>query len=526
LSETNLNPAGFTAQLPKNLIANIANFVLSIIIGIFLVPYFIGTLGIAAYGLIPLATSITGYVVILTDSLNVAVARFLTIDIHQEDYKKANHTFNTAFFGFSAISAFLIPCILLLSYFAPRFFNVPAGQETEVIFLFLGVFVSFVIRAWSSNFTVLLFAHNRLDLINLLNMCATGLQIILIVFLFSEFSPKLSYIGLAYLISTLIFLICAGILARRIEPRIKISVHNFDRTIFKDIMGMGGWAVVNQIGATLFLPTYLIVVNILFGATAAGKFSIPLQFVSVLYCVAAVFSGQFVPIIFSYYARKKTDELVKIVKSIVKFMSLIIALPVGFLCGFGPEIFTAWLGKEYAPLSLLLILLVLPTIYNTAAQPFFSINSAFNRLKVPGIVTLLAGVCNVLLAIILSLYTPLGYYGVAVAAAIMLFLKNGLFIPWYAARLLQVPGRTFFGPAIMGEIAAGVIALSGFALSQVIPISGVFLLIVTASAISLAYWGFIWAVGLTHFEHELLLSIIPKWSKRILNALPRKDSDM
>jgi len=55
------------------------------------VPEFIGTLGVAAYGLIPLAASITIYVTILT-YLNIAVSRFLTVDLHQGNYKKVNKT--------------------------------------------------------------------------------------------------------------------------------------------------------------------------------------------------------------------------------------------------------------------------------------------------------------------------------------------------------------------------------------------------------------------------------------------------
>ena len=66
---------GFAQQLPKNLIANILYFLINVAIGLYLVPYFISTLGVAAYGLIPLATSFTGYVGILVQSINTAVTR-------------------------------------------------------------------------------------------------------------------------------------------------------------------------------------------------------------------------------------------------------------------------------------------------------------------------------------------------------------------------------------------------------------------------------------------------------------------
>jgi O-antigen/teichoic acid export membrane protein len=79
-------PEGIAAQLSRNLAANIAYFLVNIAIDVFLVPYFASTLGVAAYGLIPLATSITGYVALVVQSLNTAVTRFLTVDLQRGDY--------------------------------------------------------------------------------------------------------------------------------------------------------------------------------------------------------------------------------------------------------------------------------------------------------------------------------------------------------------------------------------------------------------------------------------------------------
>ena len=47
----------FADQLPRNLLANIVYFLVNVVIGIFLVPCVVSNLWIAAYGLIPLATS-------------------------------------------------------------------------------------------------------------------------------------------------------------------------------------------------------------------------------------------------------------------------------------------------------------------------------------------------------------------------------------------------------------------------------------------------------------------------------------
>ena len=198
ISSTDQTNRRFAAQLPRNLAANIAYFLVNIVIGVLLVPYFINTLGVAAYGIIPLATSITGYVAIVVQSLNTAVSRFLTVDLQRGDYAAANRTFNTALVGLTVVILLMIPVILVVAYFAPSIFHVPAGQETGAILLFLGVSAAFLIRSWSGNFTVQLFAYNRLDLQNLVNLTNLIVQTGLIVLLFTLLGPDLGLVGGAY----------------------------------------------------------------------------------------------------------------------------------------------------------------------------------------------------------------------------------------------------------------------------------------------------------------------------------------
>ncbi|MBN1195479.1 MAG: polysaccharide biosynthesis protein, partial [Methanomicrobiaceae archaeon] len=200
-SETN---SRFASQLPRNLAANIAYFLVNIVIGLLLVPYFIDTLGIAAYGLIPLATSITGFVALVVQSINTSVSRFLTVDLGREDYVSANRTFNTALFGLTGIIILMIPAVIAVSYYVPVFFDVPAGQETGAVFLFFGVMASFLIRAWSGNFTVQLFAYNRLDLQNYVNITNIVVQVVIIIIFFGFFGPSLAAVGSAYLIGSVI----------------------------------------------------------------------------------------------------------------------------------------------------------------------------------------------------------------------------------------------------------------------------------------------------------------------------------
>jgi O-antigen/teichoic acid export membrane protein len=501
---------GFREQLPKNLFANVANFVVSIIIGIFLVPYFIGTLGIAAYGLIPLATSLTSYVTILTDSLNVAVSRFLTVDLQRQDYKKANKTFNTAIFGLSGLIILLIPVVVLLSWYAPKFFNIPTGQESEVILLFLGISAAFLIRSWSSNFTVAFFAHNRLDLLNLLNVINIVVQVSLIIASFLLFSPQLRYVGFAYLFSSIVFLCCSFVLSKRMYPHLHIAVKDFDRSRLNELTSMGAWAVVNQMGALLFLQVDLIIVNLLFGADAAGEYAVVFLWVTLIRGIAGTLSGVLTPMILTYYAKGKFEDLVRLSKSAVKGLGLLIALPIGLLCGFAPKILTFWVGPQFAHLAPLLWLLTIPLVINMSTLPLFAIYVSYNKVRVPGLVTLVMGVGNVILACSLPLLLGWGYYGVAVADAIVLTLKSSFFAPWYATKIIGIPSDTFTKSMVSGLLATLVIAGFTTVIGNMFMISSIFSLVFFCMIISVLYLVVLWYIGFNPYEREIFSHYIPK----------------
>ena len=504
------NPDNFKGQLPKNLLVNIANFILSIIIGLFLIPYFIGTLGVSAYGLIPLATSITGYVTILTDSLNGAVSRFLTIDLHQGNCGKANKTFNTALFCLSGIIVLLIPLIILLSFYAPIFFNVPIGQESEVVLLFLGVFSAFLLRSWSGSFTVLLYAYNRLDLLNLLNIMSVLIQLSLIVVLFNQFSPQLRYIGLAYLISSILFLLCAILLSKRVYPHLYISVHDIDRSRFQDLTQMGWWAVVDQIGSLLFLQIDLIVVNLLFGSIATGEYAMVFTWAVLIRGIAGTLAGVLSPMILTYYAKDKVNEIILITKSAVKGMGLFIALPIGLACGFAPQLLTLWVGPQFTYLAPLMWVLILPLVINISVIPLFTINVAFNKVRIPGIVTFFMGIGNVILAFSLPVLLGWGYFGVAVAGAIVLTLKNTFFTPWYATKIMGISSNTFTRSMITGVLASLVLSVVAIISGKIFMFTSLIMIVIAGTVISGAYLIAIWCFGLNQFERDLITRYIPR----------------
>jgi membrane protein EpsK len=506
----------FSKQVPKNLVTNILYFIVNLASGLFLVPYFINSLGVASYAMIPLATSFTAYVNLIMVSLNTSVSRPITIELQNKEFKKANVTFNTALFGTLGIILLMFPVVVLLSYYSPSFFEVPSNQENTTRLLFLGVLSAFLLRAWGSNFGVSIFAYNRLDFLNIINAINILVQVGLIVLLFKLYSPNLAYIGLAYLIAAIIAFALTVFFSCRINPHLKINIKDFCRSKVKEISGMAGWVIISQIGSLLFLQIDLIIVTKLFGTLAGGEYSIAFTWSSMLRTIAGVFINILTPVILNYYIRGRIEDLISLSKSAIKLTGFALALPIGFICGFAPQLLSLWVGPEFVKLSPLMLIMLSHLAINLPVMLLFDINVAYNKVRVPGIVTFCMGIGNFLLEIMLPLLTGWGYYGVAIAGAIVLTLKNALFIPWYATKVLGIPRTTFVSSMLPGFLAVFIIAGSCRFINFFVPISGFGALIISGIAVTIVYIGSIWTFTKGNAEYQMVMSMIPSAIKHRL----------
>jgi len=500
----------FTQRFSTNVLSNVAYFVVSAVIGIALVPYFVDTLGLAAYGLIPLATSITGYVTLIIDSLNTSISRFLTIDLQRSDIARANQTFNTALFGTLAIILALVPIILLIAWFAPKFFDVGEAASGDVFILFSLILGSVLIRAWTSNFMVTLFAYNRLDYRNLVNIANLATQVILVVILFNVFSPSLVYVGISYFVAALIALYQAQNLSRRICPYLHISVSSYSHTRFGEISGIAFWVIIDTIGFMLNANIALLVVNKLFGGVAGSEYSLVILWSTLLYGIAGLVTTVMTPMIFNYYSRRDTEGLIKFALFAMKCISLLMAPIIGLICLFSPQLFTVWMrSDEFIHLAPLVWIAVSPVIIKVQTSAIASISVGYGRVKIPAFYSLFAGLLNVYLSFTLPFMFGLGIYGVALSSAIAMILHTGVSAPLYAAYIIHAPLSTFLRAILKGISYLTGFAAVGIVVLKVFPVNNISMSIIVGFGLLIGYAVLVMTYMLSKNEKELLRSCLP-----------------
>jgi len=495
-------------QFLPNLLANGGIFVINVLLGLWYTPYLIRHLGVAAYGLVPLANSLTSYLSLISLSLNGAAGRFLTLDLARQEFDSANRTFNTVLFGNMGLVALTLPLIIGLTLVVPRWFDIPAGLEVYAQWLFAATFFSYALTVLQSSFSVSSWARNRFDLRNTVIAVHHLARVGLVVVAFSLVPPVLWHVGLGIFGATLIGFAGDVWLWRKLTPQLRIESSCFDRSRVRELFGMGGWLVVNQIGTLLFLKIDLILANTLLGSEIAGEYGAVILFSMMLRQLAQMASTVLTPTVLAKYAQGDLKAVNRISQQAVKFLGLAMALPIGLLCGLASPFLGLWLGPELKDLAWLLVVLTAHLSINLAVLPLFGINMAFNKVSVPGIVTLVLGVCNVGLAIVF-VKLRWGAVGIAAAGAIVLTAKNALFTPIYAAYIQKLPWWTFMKAMLLGTVANLLIAGLLYAITQVVSIHSWFVLGAVSGVVSLVYASIVYTGVLRTEDRKLLLTLLP-----------------
>jgi membrane protein EpsK len=496
-----------------NLVSNVGQFGLSIIVGAWYVPFLVRRLGPAVYGLIPLSSAVTSYMALITLGLNSAVGRYLTIALEHRDQRRANLIFNTSLWGCLVVTAFLLVPAALGIVYLDHFVRVPSGFEIQARWLFAAAAAAFLLNEIKTPFDVSSFCRNRFDLRNIVATAEVLTRVGLVVLLFYFIAPAIQYVGFAIFFGTLISSAGAVWLWKVLTPTLRVDLRCFDFRILRELTTTGGWVVINQIGAILYLSIDLIVANRMFGAELGGKYAAILQLPALIRTLGSAIGSVFSPTVLFHYARQDLDGLLTYLARAVKCLGLALALPISLMCGFAEPLLRLWLGPGFSSLHPLLFLMGAHLCINVPILPLLGLQLATNRVKVPAVVTMIMGMANLGFALLLAGPMHWGLYGIAAAGAIMLTLKNVFFTPIYGAHVLGKSCRVFYRELalIVGVTSVSVLLCRGMFWLR--PISSWDQLVSMSVGISALYGLVVYRFILTAEERALVRSLVPSFRR-------------
>lgn len=500
---------GLAKKAIPNVVFNFLPFVLTALVGLFMVPFFIGKLGIVAYSVVPLALSMTGYVTLVSDAISNSIGRYLAIAVQRGDHEDAERVYNTAFFGLLRIMAVAIPIVIVISVFSTAIFNITWSDPLGVQVLFLTILGSVIVISWSSLFLMVLFASNRLDLVGMVKSANIAFQFGLIVIFLTIQTPDVVYIGISYLLASFLFMFLGWIFMKGVQPDLRVRRSSYDGRYFREMCGLGGWTLINNLGNLLFIQMSLIMVNLLYGSNWGGNFGIVVSIVTMIISSTIIFSEVFAPPIYHYYSAGDKERMNLVSRFSVKATGLVLGFPLAFLFIFTPDLLSAWVGSQFAFLTPVIMVMVGLMVGTQSIVPAFTLTMAYKSMRFPAMMSLLFGLLNMALILVFYLTTDMGIMGVAIAWAVSMFLKNCLVMPWYIAKVTEVENRTYFLSLANGfaYFAAGVMVC--FAIDRLLDPSFSFFGLVAAFAVLYVLSTLAFIPTLRKYEKEMLLSTLP-----------------
>jgi len=427
----------FHRQVPKNLIVNIFSFISTILIGLWLTPYLLKQLGIAAYGIIPLAMFLSQYVGVIINSINMSIGRFLLISLQKKEDINSKEIFNTSLVIIIMFTLLQALIMFVMIWDITFFFVIPETLIEDAKWLFGLTFIGFSVSLFRSVFGTSLYTYNRLDILRIIDFIQNLIRVILIIILFISDEPSIKYVGIANMISSILAFLVTLHYFKQYTPQLKINILFFRLNRVIELSKMSIWILINQVGALLLGNVDLYMVNNLLGTKATGEYAIIVQLNSLFRTLLTLIASVISPVIMIYYSNHEIEKLKAFLVISMKFMMISLILPLATIIGLSEHILDLWLGEKYIYLHMLVSFSMLFYIFVIPMAPLFNVNIAYNKVKVPALVALVLGVFNIIGIYLLLTQTGLYLWGVLI---IKLFFELffSFFILQHVSKILSM----------------------------------------------------------------------------------------
>ncbi len=438
-------------QMLKNLATNFLAITVQMLLGMVLTRFLIRTLGPAEYGVVPLSFQLMTFLTLVTSSVNASVGRFLTIEMTRNDLQAARGTFNSSFWGLLLVFTVLIPVAVGFAWLSPSILKFAPGSEAASQRVLLATMFSFFTVTASSNIMITAFARNRLDLQNYVRIAWHVTRVSTPLALVGWFGWGLDGVSVGIVLGATIHMIFSIRTWRRLNPELKLTPKLFSKKRFLELTDMSVWLMMDKIGRVLQFNASILVVNIILGAAAAGKYGAIMIFGRSLIMYNRSMRLVATPVVYAMYGRGEFDQMKKFLISFVRFEGIMLALPLAGLIVMAEPLLTIWLGAEYADLAPVVIWMMVGLIVTMPNVPVRIIFAATKNVREPGILSMATGIINILVSIYMVHPTwglNMGLVAMPLSALFTTQLKNWLFPPLYAAHVMKYKWHTFFVPFV------------------------------------------------------------------------------
>lgn len=466
-------------KLKINLLASWGDHLVGILVGLFLMPYVLTTVGDSQYGLWLFICSFAGYSGLLNLGFGETVSRFVAHHHAKGETNRINQVVSVIGAVYLGMSVLLIGLAGFLAWLAPWLYDWGTTSITEVRWVFVLLGANVAIGMLGSVFGGVIVGLQRIDIERGFRTLS-GLARLAMTVLLLQKEQALITLAVIFLLTTLIENVGYLAVVFRQLPGLRVGWRYLSRDTFKECFSFSMFALLENIASRLIDATDTIVIGIMLGTKYIVPYYVahrlmtfivqPLQLIGMIVMPRGAELGA-----------NAHDKRLRVL--VQKGLGISFLLTAGFFIGawyFGDVVLETWVGRSYEQSHLILLILLGAQVIATPLHVLRGVLFGMGRVKVPAILYFIEAVANLVLTLILL--KPLGIIGVALGTAIPIIIVELCVLLPYALSVLHFPKAHF---------------LQGVVIPQVLPLA--------------ALWAYSFAVGVTFV-------ISPSWLPVLLVA--------
>ena len=491
------------SQLKKGAVLSYITIFLTNIVGLFLTPFIIRSLGQSEYGLYILLGSFVGYISLLDFGLSNTIVRFVA------KYRANNDTVGEKNFLGTVLIIYVLISFLVLALGAIGYFNLDyifeqslTSEELEKSKILMMLFIfNMTISLPGGTFAGICSGYEEFVFPKIVNIIRYIVRSFVIVAVLLYGGKSISIVIVDTILN--IFIILINMYYVLVVMKVKIGFTSFNKELVRKIFSYSVWIFVFAMIGQLFWKSGQMILGITISTEAVAVFAVGIVLSGYFGAFAGAINSVFLPrATFMIEQNSTRKELTAFFVKIGRILTFILMYVwAGFIL-FGQNFIELWVGNDYEDSYLITVIImtayILPLVQNFAN----SLIEATGRFKFKAKVYFITISIGIILGALLSPYY--GYWAITWSYSIFWVLSQ-IIMNWYFDKTLNLDIVCFFKQTF-GQLLIVLIVtmIIGYFTNSMLGTTWVFF-ILKALIYSLVYLGLVYLFVLNDYEKKLFL---------------------
>lgn len=476
----------------------------NIAVGVVLMPFTIGHLGTADYGLWMLVASLTYYFQLLDLGYGTGVVRHVSEADARGDQERVNAVLSTFVVVFAALGLVAAAGVAaLVVWVVPRFPNLTATQvwQGQVVLALLGLRIA--VGLPMSVFGAATTARQRFALNNSVAIAVVLVNAAITYLVLSAGYGLIPLVASTTTVGLLSYLAYAWT-ASRAMPEMRLRPRLFNRPLLGEVTTFSVYLLLISIAAQIGFNLDNLVIGAVMGTSAVAVYVVAARLADYQRQLCNQFNGLLFPVVVRLGASSTRDAMREMLVDATRIALSLVTIVTICVIAFARPLIERWMGAGFGDAVPALQALALAGVVLVAAGPLGTVLLGTGRHRLVAFTALGEALAN--LALSLLLIRSFGIAGVAVGTAIPVIVANTAILLPAACRQVDLPVGHFLrlvGRAPMvGAVPALIVCVM---LRAWMPAESLFAIMWQSAAVAVVYLSALVSVGLERGVRERYL---------------------